>query len=94
MQGSIVEETILTPYLTEETREKVKEARLAQYQDGSKTFEIMFSDAVPKIERNIILVAIGENLINILNGLTREEETENRNILRFMDGAKIKEWEV
>lgn len=84
----------LTPYFTENivASGKIKTARVAEYEDGSRTIEIMFCDHVPQVERNVIIIAVGENLLNMCNELDKPDRGENAPFLEFMDGVKLKEW--
>lgn len=89
-----IETQDLTPYFTEaiKTAGKIKEARLAKYEDGSKAMEIMFYDHVPKIERYIMIIAIGENLLRMCIKPDKEEQDKNAPLLEFINEATIKEW--
>ena len=86
----------LMPYFTERERviasRKIKAARLAEYEDGTKTMEIMFCDHVPQVERNVIMIAVGENLVNMCAELDKPDRGEYAPLLEFMDGVKLKEW--
>lgn len=91
--SSIVKETDLTPYMDGlRTKEKVKAARLTEREDGTKAVEIKFFDKIPKIERQIMIIAIGENLLNLCADMDEEKDEENIPFLEFMDGAQIREW--
>lgn len=84
----------LTPYFTERVVEsrKIKAARVVEYEDGSRTIEIMFCDHIPQVERNVIIIAIGENMLNMCAELDKPDRGENAPFLEFMDGVKLKEW--
>lgn len=84
----------LTPYFTESiiASGKIKAARVAGYEDGTRAIEIMFHDHIPQVERNVIIIAVGENLVNMCAELDKPDRGENAPFLEFMDGAKIKEW--
>lgn len=83
----------LTPYFTEtiKTAGKIEAARIVQYKSGCRKMEIKFYDGVPSVERHIMIIAIGENLLNQCVELD-EIEPENIGFLQFMDGIQISEW--
>lgn len=93
--SSITKTTDLTPYFTESiiASGKIKAARLAEYEDGSRTVEIMFYDHMPKVERNIMIIAIGRSFLKMCAELDAAGAEENEPLLAFMDGAQIREWE-
>lgn len=71
---------------------KIQEARLVEREDGSRKLEIKFYDNVPKTERNITIIAIGNNLVNMCDEMDEENKEENEDFLEFMNGLQIKEW--
>ena len=87
-------ETDLTPLFTQRLKEsrKIQEARLVEKEDGSRKLEIKFYDNVPKTERNITIIAIGNNLLNMCVEMDEENKEEDKDFLEFMDGLQIKEW--
>lgn len=91
---SSIKITDLTPYFTDSIKEnrKIKAARLVAHEDGSKAVEIKFYGNIPKVERNIMILAIGQSFLNMCNELDRTEPEENAPLLEFMDGAQIREW--
>lgn len=93
--ASIVRQTDLTPWFTEDIKDKkmIEAARLVERSDGSKAVEIKYCDSVPKPKRSVILLIFGKNLLNMCADLDKEENEENRQFLEFMDGAQVKEWE-
>lgn len=87
-------ETDLTPFFTQRLKKsrKIQEARLVEREDGSRKLEIKFYDNVPKTERNITIIAIGNNLVNMCDEMDEENKEENEDFLEFMNGLQIKEW--
>lgn len=93
-ERSIIEIQDITPYFTESLKQKkvIEAARLVERNDGSRAVEIKFYDHIPKTERIIRILAIGENLLNMCAEMDMEESEEHKPFLDFMDGAQIKEW--
>lgn len=92
--SSVAKTQDLTPYFTDSIKEsrKIKAARLVEYEDGSRAVEIKFYGNIPKVERNIMILAIGQSYLNMCNELDRTAPEENAPLLEFMDGAQIREW--
>ena len=67
-------------------------ARLTEREDGTVTLELKFYDEVPKAERNIRIIAIGENLLNMCEEAEKGGKEQDKPFLELMDGLQIKEW--
>lgn len=89
--SSIVRTQDITAYFTQKIKEtrKIKKARLTEREDGTTALELKFYDEVPKTERNIRIIAIGENLLNMCEEAEKEQD---KPFLELMDGLQIKEW--
>lgn len=95
-RNKIAKEQDLTPFFTDQTKAAgiITAARLVEFEDGRKEMQLAFNDAVPKVERSIRVIAVGENILNMCEEMSKEGQTpENNELLEFLDGATIKEWE-
>lgn len=95
MAGSgIVRTQDITAYFTQKIKEtrKIEKARLAEREDGTKALELKFYDEVPRTERNIRIIAIGESLLNMCEEAERGGKEQDKPFLELMDGLQVKEW--
>lgn len=92
--SSIVRTQDITAYFTQKIKEtrKIKKARLTEREDGTKALELKFYDEVPKIERNIRIIAVGESLLNMCEEAERGRKEQDKPFLELMDGLQVKEW--
>lgn len=92
--SSIVRTQDITPYFTQKIKEtrKIKKARPPDRKDGTTALELKFYDEVPKTERNIRIIAIGENLLNMCEEAEKGGKEQDKPFLELMDGLQIKEW--
>lgn len=93
-KSSITHEQDLTPFFTESLKEsgKIEAARMTEREDGSRAIEIKFCDHIPNIERQIMIIAIGHNILELCASMDEEQDEGNAPFLELMDGAQIKEW--
>ena len=92
--SSIVSTQDITSYFTQKTKEarKVEKVRFVERKDGTVTLELKFYDEVPRIERNIRIVVIGQGLLALCEEAEKGGKEQDKPFLELMDGLKIKEW--
>lgn len=90
----IMREESLAPFFTENLKKKrkIEDARLTEREDGSKTIEIKFCENVAETEKQVMIVAIGNNLLDLCESMSKKQDENNAPFLEFMDGAQIREW--
>lgn len=83
----------LTPYLTGEN--KTSDDVIGAYitvdeENEEKAIEIKFRPELSQMERNGIIIFIGDSLLSTC--AATEAQNPNDEFLRLMDGIQIKEW--
>ena len=83
----------LTPYLTEDnkTSDNVIGAYITVDEENeAKAIEIKFRPELSQMERNGIIIFIGDSLLSTC--AATEAKNPNDEFLKLMDGMQVKEW--